>query len=110
MINFQENSSSDLRKIFIKNSNSSNSNVQTSIKNILNQLIDELEIPANKFNNTQTDLSQSGTINSPETSSGFNYTVTYRNRFDFDDDYVNYEDFERWTNEHKAQNQVPDLK
>ncbi len=77
--------------------NSKADSVEANIKAIMNQLIDELNIPSGKFS-----LPKSGEINSDRlVTRGHNYTVTYRSNFsatdDFDDEYINQEDFERWS-------------
>jgi hypothetical protein len=72
--------------------------VPGNIISILNQLIDELDIPSGKLSLKTDSASDQDQL----VSRGRNYTVTYRassymgNDY-FDDEYVNQEEFERWT-------------
>ena len=81
--------------------------MQTSIKNILNQLIDQLDIPTNKFSITQAPTEIRNNSDSFLSKSCLNYTVSYNASNNYDDEYINYADFERWSND---QNKVSTLK
>lgn len=79
--------------------------IQDQIESIFNQFIDYLKLPVNKFYSNSK-------LNSNQTKSSYNYTVSFynRNSFDYDDDYVDLEEFERWTKENEKKYRIPTLK
>jgi hypothetical protein len=103
-----DNSKSELRKLMIKSSRADS--VEASIKGIMNQLIDELNIPSGKFASPQSKPNESSATDRL-VHRGPNYTVTYRSnqavKGDFDDEYINQEEFERWSQD---QNKVSTLR
>lgn len=87
------------------NLKSTSMSIQDQIESIFNQFIDYLKLPVNKFYSNSK-------LNSNQTKSSYNYTVSFynRNSFDYDDDYVDLEEFERWTKENEKKYRIPTLK
>ena len=79
--------------------------MQDQIEFIFNQFIDFLKLPVNKFYSAKLNTSVSPKAN-------YNYTVSYNNRsnFNYDDDYIDFEEFERWTKENEKKYRIPKLK
>jgi hypothetical protein len=79
--------------------------MQDQIEFIFNQFIDYLKLPVNKFYSNKLNINLSSKEN-------FNYKVSYYNRssFDYDDDYIDFEEFERWTKENEKKYRIPKLK
>ncbi len=80
---------------------------------VFNQFIDSLKLPMNKF----TSIKTSGNTNLNDINifkSNHHYTVTYNNKtgfnFDHDDDYIDFEEFERWSVENEKKHKIPKLK
>lgn len=98
----------------LKNASSS---IQIIVENLFNQFIENLNIPMDKFTSTMTSSSSSSSSFKSSSSESFysnnnsNFKVTYRhmNNFDYDDDYIDFEEFERWCNLNMNQNKIPSL-
>jgi len=89
------------------------SSIHDQVESIFNQFIDNLKLPIDKFHTNNK--SNANTIDlSTFKSSNHNYKVTYNNKtgfnFDHDDDYVDFEEFERWTMENAEKQKIPKLK
>lgn len=85
----------------------SSSSIQDQVEAVFNQFIDFLKLPMNKFyTNNTSGLNQF--------KSKYNYTVTFNNKtnfnFDYDDDYIDFEEFERWSKENENKHKIPKLK
>ncbi len=94
----------------LKNSSSS---IQTIVENVFNQFIENLNIPMDKFTSTTTSSYSSNKSSSESfyNINNNNIKVTFRhmNNFDYDDDYIDFEEFERWCNLNMNQNKIPSL-
>ena len=80
--------------------------MEKRVECVLNQFIDQLELPVRKFDTATLSQSESA-------KSSYSYKLTYRrmdNDMHYDDEYVDYDDFERWTNENLSKNKTPDLR
>jgi hypothetical protein len=88
--------------------------IQEQVMFVFNQFIDNLKLPVNKF----TSIKTSGNTNLTDINifkSNHHYTVTYNNNksgfnFDHDDDYIDFEEFERWSIENEKKHKIPKLK
>ena len=96
-----------MKKIEIKLSGSTERH--GNIKHVFNQFIDHLKLPIEKFN-IENELNNSVF----KSHTNYNYRVTYkRKKIDFsnhDDEYIDFEEFERWYKEQKKANQIPSIK
>ena len=89
--------------------------LESRIEYILNQLIEHLKIPLNKFSTTSSSSKSAkrGGLYSSFMKSPASYKVTFKNlKFDFeyDDEYIDFEEFERWSMNDLAKNKTPSLK
>ena len=91
--------------------------LESRIEYILNQLIEHLKIPMNKFsttrNNKASSSSSSSSFKMNKTSSATSYKVTFKNmkfEFEYDDEYIDFEGFERWSSYDSVKNKTPSLK
>lgn len=90
--------------------------LESRIEYILNQLIEHLKIPMNKFNtrnNNSSKLNDSFARNFKNSSTATSYKVTFKNmkfEFEYDDEYIDFEGFERWSTYDSAKNKTPSLK
>ncbi len=94
--------------------------LESRIEYILNQLIEHLKIPMNKFNTRNNDNSKlNGSFaknfknSSSPSSTSTSYKVTFKNmkfEFEYDDEYIDFEGFERWSTYDSAKNKTPSLK
>jgi hypothetical protein len=79
------------------------------VESIFNQFIDYLKLPIDKFY-----TNKSNSIDFSTFKSNHNYTVSYNNKtgfnFDHDDDYIDFEEFERWSIENAKKQKIPKLK
>ncbi len=98
-----------IHNVFALNKNS-HSPIQNIVENLFNQFIESLNIPMDKFTASSTSFNQH---KFGQTSMFNNIKVTFNNRplsnFDYDDDYVDFDDFERWSNFNEDQNKTPSL-
>jgi hypothetical protein len=82
--------------------------VQGKLESVLNQFIDQLKLPLNKFDSESTENASS----MPYTgvSSESTYRVTFNFGFGYDDEYFSIDEFERWSNLERSKNKLPELK
>ena len=89
--------------------------LESRIEYILNQLIEHLKIPMNKFSTTRNAKNNrtSSSFKMNKTSSATSYKVTFKNmkfEFEYDDEYIDFEGFERWSTYDSVKNKTPSLK
>jgi hypothetical protein len=88
------------------------SSIQTIVENLFNQFIENLNIPIDKFTSTTTSSSYKSSSSESFNSinnNGIKVTFRHMNNFDYDDDYIDFEEFERWCNLNMNQNKIPSL-
>ena len=86
-------------------------NVERRVESVLNQFIEHLQLPVRKFDSVSLSENESA-------KSSYSYKITYqRARAEagaadphYDDEYIDYDDFERWASENADRNKVPDLR
>lgn len=67
---------------------------------MFNQLIDELKIPMNKFKTSEIPVRN----NNQRVNFRFDFGTAY------DDDYIDFDDFEKWSRMNENQTRIPNLK
>ena len=85
---------------------SKSSPIQAIVENLFNQFIENLNIPMEKF----TQASTSSMLKSDEKQyNSIRVTLKHLNNIDYDDDYIDFEEFERWSSLNMNQNKMPSL-